>query len=337
MSVSIAIACGALPAEAEDLSKDVKITWLAPAGCPDETALRSSIASLLREEAAKSRPDAPSFEAVVLRTNERFDLTLRIRSSSGDEQKLIHGETCATVADAFAVVVAFALDPNLAGRNATATVPSADGPTVEPRTSPTSAPPIALPPPNAPLSDPLPFALGVVGSVAYGTLPFPGLGLGGVIALGRSPRWELASSYWTNRRTTATLPAGDAFVDVRLFALRPSVCLSMWREGGVDFCPSMEVGRMAADSSGALTSRGSGQSWWLSPAAGVALDIPLARDAYVRARLDVGLPLLRPRFFIDRPAEQVETWRPLSVFGILSVEPELRISPKGAEPSGHTR
>jgi hypothetical protein len=163
--VSIAASFVAMPAAAEELSKDIKIVWSAPSGCPDETAVRASIASLLRDEAPKSRSGAPSFEAVVQQTGDRFDLHARVRSISGEEEKLIHGDSCATVADAFALVVAFAIDPNLAGRLAPTTASSSETRPIEPQAA-ELPPPVATPAApssNTPPVEPLPVSVGIAG------------------------------------------------------------------------------------------------------------------------------------------------------------------------------
>jgi hypothetical protein len=178
--------------------------------------------------------------------------------------------------------------------------------------------------------------VGLTGAGAAGTLPFPAWGVGALIALGERPRWELAGSYWPSRATTFPVSKGDALVNLTLFSAGPSVCVPFSTNAGLQFCSGAELGRMAAQSSGALTGPSEGASWWAAVSAGIAEAIPLTRAASVRVRIDLGIPFFRPDFVIDRPAlGPGNVWRPSPVFARLSLEPELRISPTDASSFGH--
>ena len=326
---------------------DVMLSWSAPAGCPNEGSVRTSIASLLSDSAAhlgaqarsRGAASATSFEAVVTRTGEGFDLTVRVRSTAGAETKTIHGETCEMVADALALIVAFAVDPNLAAPEPPAVLTVAPARAAPTRPASVAPTPIIARPPNgaAQASEPMRWAVGVFAATAAGALPFPSFGVGAVVAAGERPRVEIAGSYWPERAKSIGISRGQATVDVGLIAARPSLCLPLGSRSAFDLCSGIEVGRMAASGSGALKDPSPGSnSWWFSLSAGLVARVPITRSTGIRVRLDVGVPFFRPNFFVDRSLP-LDVWQPSSVVGMLSLEPELQLSPTDGDGLGHVR
>src|SRR6202041_2960038 len=120
-------------------------------------------------------------------------LPRRLRGAS--EAKAMDAATCDTLADAFALVVAFTFDPSVGRRRppATAAPESASAAAVtrheQPALSHEQPAPATEATPTRLLAGPL-VALGA------GALPFPAYGLGGRIALEAGPRWELAGMVW---------------------------------------------------------------------------------------------------------------------------------------------
>jgi uncharacterized membrane protein YgdD (TMEM256/DUF423 family) len=325
--VAIALAS---PASADvDPVSDLAIVWAAPPECPSDRDVRRAIADLLlsADKVDKSPTPVPQFEAVVTRASAGYELNVRVISSTGREVKSLNGATCAMVADAFALIVAFAIDPNLPG------VPHAPVPPplepVAPVSRAPAGPAAETPTPSAPL----PLALGASVGTSVGALPFPSVGLGATAALGRRPRWELGFSYWPERSAELAVRAGQAVVGVRLLAARTSACLPF---AGLAFeaCAAIDAGSMQAAATGPVSNATTGRSWWVSPSAGVAVRIPLTGALGLRLRLDLAVPLFRPAFTIERSNGPADVWRPDPVVGFLTLGPEIDFSPRnGTAPA----
>lgn len=315
----------------------VEVHWTAPPACPTEDAVRAAIFSLLRASSNAATGAPLWFAGSVAQAEGRFRMDVQTRSPSGGEAKSVVGESCATLADAFALIVAFTIDPHLSG----AEPPHLSG-VDAPRAAPAGGAPIARETPPAVASplgreSPAPrWAIGAVGLASAGHLPFLGLGVGPVIAVGVRPRWELAGVVWPGQERTLTESQGTVGVRVNLLAARPSVCVPLSAAGGaLALCAGVEVGRMQGTGTGLASD--TGQSWWLSVGAGVAARTPLGGGFDLRVRFDLGVPVFRPAFVVERPAGPRELWQPSALFAVLSLSPELALSSTDRDPPGHNR
>jgi hypothetical protein len=125
-------------------------------------------------------------------------------------------------------------------------------------------------------------------------------------------------------------------VRVNLLSARISACVPWTARGRFAACFGVETGRMRGEGVG-VTSPDWGDSWWVAPSAGIAARLPVAPHFDVRLRVDVGVPLFRPRFTIqhaDVPRE-VEGFRPAPVFVMLTLAPELTFFATEPRAAGH--
>ncbi len=227
-------------------------------------------------------------------------------------------ESCETLADAFALVVAFTFDPNVGLRPPAAlatTKPERATPVGERRDVP--SPPEGI---GARM------AAGPLVATGAGALPFPAYGVGARVAVEAGPRWELAGTFWPERSASAVAdPSHTVGAGVWLAAVQPSACLPFAR-GAVASCVGAEVGAMQATGTG-VPNTGHGTSFWLALTAGLSLRVPVAPWFCLRFRLDAGVPFLRPSFVVENVGAEasVQAFRPAPVFGVLSVEPEFQL------------
>jgi hypothetical protein len=313
----------------------IDIAWEAPPGCPDAASVRASVASLVGASAnARRSPEGGvSFHGVAAPIGSRWQLRVQIRESSPSQWKTLEADRCDLLAEAFALIIASALDPSLAANQS--------------KLEPTEPPPIAtaeragldqrgtagvvLPETAASgaslVVGPL-FALGV------GLLPSPSIGLGAAVGWQKALRWQLSGIYWPEQQTEVVGPLPGA-AGVRLFAIQPAACAPL---GGKTFsmCAGAEVGQMSA--SGAdVPLPTDGASLWLALSAALAAELPVGQTVGLRARIGLGIPLLRPRFLLENVAGQstVEVFRPLAVAAIVTFEPYLRLFSTEPASTGH--
>lgn len=264
----------------------------------------------------------------------RLRLQVRLDSSDASEEKTMDADACATLANAYVLVVAFTYDPGLSSRPppARTAVPL---PVAGPPTEPTApAPNLGMAP--VPSGPGLRLAGGPLAAVGAGALPFPAYGVGARIALETRVRWELAGTFWPSQSTSvAAASSGSVGAGVWLADAEPSVCLPL-AGGALAPCIGGALGAMRARGTGVSTV-GVGTSWWLAVTAGASLRATLAPGFDVRFRLDVGLPVFRPSFELDDVGSQgtVRVFQPAPVFGALSLEPELRFFSTNRGPAGH--
>jgi hypothetical protein len=297
----------------------LSVTWDAPASCPDLRRVRAAIAAALGASTREQNLSPLAASGTVTEGEGRFRLLIRLRSTGASETKSLEAATCETLADAFALVVAFTFDPSAGHRPP----PTVDAP------EPSNATPVASPraPPPAPaegagarlMAGPL-IALGA------GALPFPAYGVGARVAVETGPRWELAGMFWPEQPASVPAqPSRTVGADVWLATVQPSACLSFAR-GAVASCAGGELGAMQARSTG-VPLAGSGTSWWLALTAGVSLRAAITRGISLRLRLDAGVPFFRPRFILEDvgTAGSVQAFRPGPVYGLVSFEPEFQL------------
>ena len=288
------------------------LEWSAPTVCPGANQVRTAIDGMLDASSWTRAPAGMVARGAVTQGDDgRFVLRVQIDAGGASETKTIDADICATLADAYAVIVAFAIDP---GARARENLSPSSGPPPEAPAHPTPAK--ELPPAIA--------ARGVVGPLfvaGAGLLPFPSVGVGARIGIESTLWWQLAGIYWPERTASAMGSGTTIEAHITLVSIEPGVCLPMLR-GVVATCAATELGVMPATGTG-MASPGSGKSWWIAPSAAVALRVPVARVIDLRLRLGIGLPVLRPTFVAQNIGPQglvVQVYQPAPVFGTVSVE-----------------
>jgi hypothetical protein len=286
--------------------------WSAPAGCPDASQVRAAVAAMLDRSSRSGAPMQMIARGAVTEADRGFVLRLQVEADGASETKTIEADTCAPLADAYAVIVAFTIDPGARSREEPSEAPGA---------------PLGVSPLNAQQALAGRSAHGVRGiagplvAAGAGLLPFPAVGVGARIGIESGLWWELAGTYWPERPASVAVDSATTVgARVSLVSIEPDVCLPAVR-AIVAVCVGGDVGVMPAAGTG-MARPGSGTSWWLAPTAAIAASVPVARVLNLRFRLAVGVPLLRPSFVAENvgPAGAVQVFQPAAVFGTLGVE-----------------
>ncbi len=172
--------------------------WVAPAGCPDEAAVRGRVQALV--------PDGTEVRAsgTVTQVAGGFRLVLRVEGGASPGERRLEGTSCAVLAESAAVILAMSATPPV--------VPPPAVPVPSVQLPPVTVSPVAERERPAPPADPAPgrFRLAVLGRGDVGTLPSPAFGAG--VAVGWSPvrrvLLEASGTLWTDR--AGTLPSSHA-------------------------------------------------------------------------------------------------------------------------------
>jgi hypothetical protein len=312
LAVATTLLCGGA-ARAEQASERLTdVTWDAPAACPEIAQIRSRIAALLGQGNLTHESASLRAHAGVRAQGHGFAARVELSLSGAAESKHIDAEDCATLADAYALIVAFALDPSAGHAHGTA---ASRSDTHHLATSPRAA--------SRPKADAPALTAGPVGAVGVGMLPFPAFGVGGRVAAGRALQLELAALYWPERHTSLALPdRARARAEVRLITGESALCLPFAR-GALGACLGLEAGVLRAVGTG-VPHRSRRNSSWVSASAGLTARLPIARVLALRVRLIVGVPFIRPRFALtDLGPDQAPriAFQPAPVFGGFRVEP----------------
>ena len=325
--------CLAHPAVAdEDPSQGrLSVAWDAPPICPDVAHVRGAIASML----GGSTPERPATQlaasGTVTEVEGRFRLRIQLDSKGASETKTMDAATCETLADAFALVVAFTVDPSV-GLRPPATVAVAHGGRA------TSDDARRTPQTPSPERSPVGVLAGPLVALGAGALPFPAYGVGARVAVETGPRWELAGTLWPEQPASAVADASHTVrASVWLATVQPSACLSFAR-GAVASCVGGEVGAMQAKATEGVPVLGSGKSWWLALTAGLSVRVAVVPRVDLRFRLDVGVPVFRPDFVLENVGAgggSVQVFHTAPAFGVLSFEPEFELFSTDRRESRH--
>ncbi len=281
--------------------RSLELDWSAPSDCPNEDALRAAIERLL---GYSLEPDAASHvyaHAFVFRPETGpLELHLAITEPGGrPNERRIASQSCAELADAAALIIALAIDPE-AG---TADAPEALAP------APSTPPPIpSIEAERSQVEPPLPperstpplgwFALGASLSADFATLPAPTPGL--VLSAARrfdANRLELMVAYWFSQR--ATLPATSTVGgEVELMAAAARYCRS-FIAGPPDLaaCAGLEAGLLQVEGFG-IKNPVVGRGPWLAPRLDLRAAIPIVPPLDLTGELTLLAPLVRDRYTI---------------------------------------
>jgi hypothetical protein len=308
-------------ADEDPFQGKLSVAWDARGSCPDVAHVRAAIASMLGGSTRGHDLTPLTASGAVTEAEGRFRLRIQLDSKGASETKAMDAETCGTLADAFALVVAFTLDPSVGLRPpALADVPRTDATASVPTRR---EPPASSSPPEVQDTR---FLAGPLVALGAGALPFPSVGVGARVAVETGPRWELAGMFWPEQSASVILPSSQIVgANVWLATAQPSACVPFARAVGA-LCAGGELGAMKANGVGVPVA-GSGTSWWLAATAGVALRATLTHAVALRLRLDAGVPVFRPSFVLDNVGGggPVQAFRPAPVFGVLSFEPEFQL------------
>jgi hypothetical protein len=327
---ALAHAAGAR-AETTSSSSLGEIVWEAPAGCPDVSEIRGRIKALLG-------PVTVPREPLVARANvsadaNGFTARIELTAPGASESKSIAARDCATLGEAYALIVAFVLDPSAGQARA---APARGG---SRRASSSDGNRTAAAAPRGARTSPRPFVFGVaaVGALGVGQLPFPAFGAGARLNAGRFVYGELGALYWPARHESVSTPEGAAGADVSLITAESALCVPVAREA-LAACLGLSAGTMRATATG-VAHPSEGSFTWVSANAALTTVLPISGRFALRFRLALGVPFSRPSFVLNDLGPEALTrtaFRPEPAFGTFSLEPELRFFSTDSPRAGHT-
>lgn len=263
------------------------LEWTAPAGCPDEAQMLEQIERRIGTVDTDVRA-----EGVVESVDGGFVVHLEIDAS----QRSLRGATCREVSDAAGLIIAMAIDPELAGAPTPPDAPPAEQDELVPSPEETVIRPsdgvaavVRPSPPRPPRSDavvyesaepepearPRPanlhFIARAMAGLGLGPLPGPAATLVGAAGVGGTLwRVEVAGSFWP---AVVGRDAGRT-VSARLWSVGPRGCVvPRHREVTFEVCTGVDAGLMHAVGGGgvepieartpwAAAVLGAGATWW---------------------------------------------------------------------------
>jgi hypothetical protein len=307
-----------------------EVVWQAPAGCPDVSEIRSKIQALLGPARVAREPLAARAE--VSRDASGFTARIELNAPGASESKTIQAPDCGTLGEAYALIVAFVLDPSAGQAHPAPARAGPQGP------SSSHSSPTAPPTRRRARTSQRAFALGAaaVGALGVGQLPFPAFGVGARLNAGRFVYGELGALYWPARHESVSTPEGTAGADVSLITAESALCVPVAREA-LAACLGLSAGTMRAAATG-VAHPSEGSSAWVSANAALTTLLPISGSFALRFRLALGVPVSRPSFVLDElgPEAQKRTaFRPEPLFGAFSLEPELRFFSTDSRRAGH--
>ncbi len=295
------------------------LEWEAPPECPSAAAVERDVAQIL---SASSAPTAAlRARGVASRTSpDKWRADLVLRGVVWEAHRTLEGATCAAVAEAAAVVIALAINPQIEPP-----APKVPPPKPMPPSKPT-AQPEAVPTPeqgehfvHRPPAGPF-LGVGVVSDL--GTLPGAAFGAEGWIGWQIAAlRFDVGGSYFLSKR--GTLPRhSDIGATFQLAAMGQRSCYQ-WAYESISVGPCLDVGLTwtRAEGFGPIVSyRVSTVGFSLG--ADMALAWQLSRFLRPYFRLSGALPVARPEFAVQG-LETLHRAAIVSVRGVIGIEAQL--------------
>lgn len=353
LACAVTTAVATRPAAAQAPSPEpgpIVLRWTAPEGCPDRAALAARVEHLLGGPPAATdrRLDAEGTVAAIPRG---FRVELEVASGGASSTRVLQGVSCESLADASALVIALAFDPDAVTaqeiKRAEAAAGAAPPPGVAPAPDAEHAegngaphdhaamPPVAtaaliripvpmpVPPPLPPPPPrPSPFSFGAFASFAgdAGALPSVAPGVRAGLSLGIGAfRIEPSFEAWPSSRSALAGRPG-AGAELRLLAFSLDACRRVlpWDEGDAGAaafaCVGFEIGELRGEGFG-VTSPSSGGALWSAPKAALRVELSIAPWAAITLDAGVAVPLDRKRFVLDLSAGRELVHEPSSVSG----------------------
>lgn len=341
----------------------IVLTWSAPEGCPDQAAVVARIERLLGgpPRASDRRLDARAEVEAIPRG---FRLEIDLATGDFESKRVLQGALCESVADAAALVIALAFDPDaVAAQEARQAESAAPADTASPppappadSTAPPAAPPAdstAPPPPPPPGADsvvripvplrprpPLPvpapsfpFTFGVFAQLAgdAGSLPSVAPGLRAGLSLGIGAfRIEPAFEAWPSSRS-AVPDRPTTGAELRLLAFTLGACRRLWpwtspSERGIPGVLGC-LGFEIGEMHGAgfgVATPRSAGFLWTAPRAELRAELPLATWLSLTFDLGLAVPLDRRQFVLTLGAARTVLHQPSAVAGRASAGLSVR-------------
>jgi hypothetical protein len=265
---------------------NLALTWDAPVGCPSSSEVERSVDRMM----GHLPPNDRKIDAHVIVTRRPSGLWMAelVITGSASGKRELEGESCAAIALATSVVLAFAIDPR-----------AGSAPPEEPKEHPIPISPEA-PVIKTPINERTVFYAHAFGGAALRTLPT----VAGEFGLGvglRRGRWEaeLSAAYAPTRSIQVVGPP-RAGADVGLWSATAFGCFApiatTW--AALDLCVGGELEHMSAEATG-VSNPGSGSALLFSPTGAVRSRIRLFPRLALALDLAATVRQFHPRFVID--------------------------------------
>jgi hypothetical protein len=304
----------------------LELEWSAPPACPTRADVLQTIDSLLGRPANDALEAPLTVRARVDAIERMWTVELWWRASGVEQTRRLQATSCAELARAAALVVAFAIDPGGEALGAAETPalpaqpearpPDAEPPALDRETAPVPTPPVparrASPPPLAPADRKSPDRQerGLEGELLwfaraqaafdFGTLPSPGVGAAAGAGIRRGPflgAVELGLFYPQEvTRTVAGTRGGGRFW-LGGASLEPCYVIDL-RDTAVHFCAVARLDVIAAAGQGAI-STDDRMAWFARVGAGAQVGHPLTSNLGLLAGVRGLVGPALPRFVID--------------------------------------
>jgi hypothetical protein len=333
-SVAAGLVSAAARAGASDSAGLVALEWVAPDGCPDRAYVEREVDRLLGDVIAEGGPYLRARAEIRQEQSGLWHIELRTTGRQGPGYRTVAAESCVALADATALILALAIDPDrVAANRSTKTSPprassqpaTADAPTAS---SSNAAPAVPPAPERSASRSPSPraarFSVAALAVSDTGTLPTAAAGVAARVAVIPTAlpflRIELGAGLFLDEETTNP-PARSATFSLRTFDAGGCVVTQAARLE-VGACAHVELEWIsAAGLYESVPSRGDAD--WVVLGARATLAYPLSPAWAVRGDLGAGLGLSRPEFQ-SAGAEQGLIHRPARYTGRGELGLELR-------------
>ncbi|HVY26901.1 MAG TPA: hypothetical protein VHB79_10125 [Polyangiaceae bacterium] len=229
----------------------IALRYSAPDACPDDAQLVASVEGFLGQPLREAREQQLSANVTVQGGAAGFAAKLTFTSPRGTEERFAEDPDCSKLAEAAALLVALAIDPErVQARQAASDAPEApqpkpESPAPQPPEAPAPSEPCPAPPPPPPAAERHAVA-GVSALAGIGVMPQVAPGLG-VDFGARFGAWqlELVGSYWPHGSADVAT-AAPASIELSLATAGLRACrvlpYSGWTLLG---CAQAELGDMA--------------------------------------------------------------------------------------------
>jgi hypothetical protein len=295
------------------------LRWDAPtADCPDEAYVRGAVQQLLGEDNhAAARVEVHAQVERVAEGVWREHLTTLRDGAAGE--RVVEASSCKSLADATALIVALAIDPERVEGGAPPPSASASEPKLKPAPMPVAPSPEQAPAQGATFR-PSHFAVFAAFSGDLGTLPQAAYGfhLGGALLL-PDARLEAYGAFWPSQHAHDPLTPGFGG-DVFLADGGVRACWIPLR-GRFAFaaCPGLELGVLHGQGTGVLSPQRNDGIWFAATAlARITWRIAPSWALFLDA--SVAVPFERDEFAVD----QQTIYQAAAVEGRASAGPELQ-------------
>jgi hypothetical protein len=291
----------------------VRISYVAPARCPDQAAFEAGVSERLSRP-WKAEPGELARTIRVVVTEERGLLVARMAFTDAAGRlvsRAVSAERCEEVVSGMALVTALAIQSQVFGEQAAGSAsaaPVASSPAEPPAPG---APMVASPPRQPPTSRPSPWAhdVGLRFGVADGLGPRLATGVGALWGVGpvTQPSFVRLSADWYDTRTVTVERAGGK-ARFQLFAGRLEVCpvrLVLARSLVLPACAGVEAGVLKAEGKGRDVVNPKTVRWpWAAAVLAPRVRLDLGH-VFAELVAEERFPLVRQPFKFNRPERLV--------------------------------